>query len=209
MKSTGVETSGAGEEKAALVAEQQPRVAGEKKQGRKVLVAVDDSDGSFYALKWTLDHLFNMNPAAELPTAGGDVVEPAGSDSSMIVLVNVQKPYQPYVYPAGPVIYPTTTVVESVRKAQAENAAAVLSRALQMCKDVKVKAETMILEGEPKDMICDVAEDLHVDLVVVGSRGLSKFKRAFLGSVSDYCAHHVQCPILIVKPPREEQVHDK
>ncbi|ESQ48848.1 hypothetical protein EUTSA_v100218381mg, partial [Eutrema salsugineum] len=26
---------------------------------------------------------------------------------------------------------------------------------------------------------------------------------AFLGSVSDYCAHHANCPILIVKPPKE------
>lgn len=27
--------------------------------------------------------------------------------------------------------------------------------------------------------------------------------RAFLGSVSDYCAHHAKCPVLIVKPPKE------
>jgi nucleotide-binding universal stress UspA family protein len=27
--------------------------------------------------------------------------------------------------------------------------------------------------------------------------------RAFLGSVSDYCAHHAKAPILIVKPPDE------
>jgi nucleotide-binding universal stress UspA family protein len=27
--------------------------------------------------------------------------------------------------------------------------------------------------------------------------------RAILGSVSDYCAHHAKCPILIVKPPKD------
>nr|GMD44331.1 Adenine nucleotide alpha hydrolases-like superfamily protein [Ipomoea batatas] len=42
---------------------------------------------------------------------------------------------------------------------------------------------------------------MAVDLVVVGSRGLGQIKRAVLGSVSDYCAHHARCPVLIVKPP--------
>lgn len=37
--------------------------------------------------------------------------------------------------------YATTTVVESVRKAQEENAAAVLSRALQMSKDKRVSLQ--------------------------------------------------------------------
>lgn len=27
--------------------------------------------------------------------------------------------------------------------------------------------------------------------------------RAFLGSVSDYCAHHAKAPTLIVRPPEE------
>jgi hypothetical protein len=26
-------------------------------------------------------------------------------------------------------------------------------------------------------------------------------RRAFLGSVSDYCAHRASCPIMVVKPP--------
>ncbi|KAK3007964.1 hypothetical protein RJ639_014052, partial [Escallonia herrerae] len=66
-----------------------------------------------------------------------------------------------------------------------------------------VKAETLILEGDPKDMICDAANEMHVDVLVVGSRGHGMIKRALLGSVSDYCAHHVKCPTLIVKPPKE------
>ncbi|KAJ4705475.1 Universal stress protein A [Melia azedarach] len=74
-----------------------------------------------------------------------------------------------------------------------------------MCEDKMVKAETLILNGDPKDMICQAAEEVHVDLLVVGSRGLGKIKRALLGSVSDYCAHHVVCPIVIVKPPKENR----
>lgn len=42
---------------------------------------------------------------------------------------------------------------------------------------VQAKAETLILDGDPKDMICQAAEQMHVDLLVVGSRGLGKIKR--------------------------------
>jgi nucleotide-binding universal stress UspA family protein len=42
---------------------------------------------------------------------------------------------------------------------------------------VQVKAETLILNGEPKDMICEAAEQMQVDLLIVGSRGLGTIKR--------------------------------
>lgn len=35
----------------------------------------------------------------------------------------------------------------------------------------------MILEGDPKEMICQAVEQAHVDLLVVGSRGLGMIKR--------------------------------
>ncbi|XP_011094180.1 universal stress protein A-like protein [Sesamum indicum] len=155
----------------------------------KVLVPVDESDGSFYALRWALDHLFISNEPQ-------DEQEP-----NTITLVNVQPVFQPFIYPAGPVVYATPAVIDSVKKAQEQNAANILARALSICKDKKVKAETLILEGDPKDRICQAAEQLQVDLVVVGSRGLGTIKRALLGSVSNYCAHHAHCPVLIVKPP--------
>ncbi|KAL3715903.1 hypothetical protein ACJRO7_007631 [Eucalyptus globulus] len=175
----------------------QEPVAAETKLKMKVMVAVDESEGSFYALRWTLDHLLRRStPALALD---GDEVE-------MITLAHVQQPFQHYAFPAGPggaAFYAASSVMESVRKAQEENSALILSRALHMCKESMVKAETLILIGDPKDMICQATEQMHTDLLVVGSRGLGKIKRAFLGSVSDYCAHHAKCPILIVKPPKE------
>jgi nucleotide-binding universal stress UspA family protein len=40
---------------------------------------------------------------------------------------------------------------------------------------------------------------LNAAALVMGSRGLGAFKRAFLGSVSDYIVHHSEVPVIIVK----------
>lgn len=42
----------------------------------------------------------------------------------------------------------------------------------------------MILEGDPKEMICQAVEQTHVDLLVVGSRGLGMIKRLQLSFLS-------------------------
>lgn len=55
-------------------------------------------------------------------------------------------------------------------------------------------------EGKPGECIIAAADDLKVDHIVMGSRGLGKIGRTFLGSVSDYVLHNCNVPITIVTP---------
>ncbi|PIA54172.1 hypothetical protein AQUCO_00900612v1 [Aquilegia coerulea] len=171
----------------------------EEKEKKRVLVAVDESDESIYALKWTLDNLFLYGS-----TSTSHVVDKKQKDeeAGVVILVHVQQPFQHFIFPTGPGVYASSSAIDSIRKSQQQNTALLLSRAKQLFKGRPIKAETIVCDGDPKDMICQMAEQTHPDIVVVGSRGFGKLKRAFLGSVSDYCAHHVKCPILIVKPPK-------
>ncbi|XP_031475740.1 uncharacterized protein LOC116247647 [Nymphaea colorata] len=153
----------------------------------KVLIALDESEGSLHALNWALDHLFGN----------------AGSrDLRSLTILHVIQPFPQYFCPGGPGVYVTPMVVDSVIKSQEQHSAALLRRTSTMCSEKHVRAETLKKEGEPKEAICQVVEQIHADLVVIGSRGLGTIKRAVLGSVSDYVAHHAKCPVLIVKPPK-------
>jgi nucleotide-binding universal stress UspA family protein len=58
---------------------------------------------------------------------------------------------------------------------------------------------THLREGAPDAELVALAEELEVDLIVVGSRGRSGLRRALMGSVSDSVVRHAHCPVLVVR----------
>jgi len=61
-----------------------------------------------------------------------------------------------------------------------------------------VKIETAAVQGQQASAaLIDTARD--ADLLVVGSRGAGGFSSLLLGSVSQQCAHHAPCPVVIVR----------
>ncbi|CAA2934904.1 universal stress -like isoform X1 [Olea europaea subsp. europaea] len=169
-------------------------MAGQEPEGKKmmnIMVAIDDSHESFYALEWVLDKLLKYSGGAAPQTAEEQ------EHSKVVTMVHVIEPMPRHAFPSG------GYVVESASKTQEQNGARILSRGFDMCRDKMVIAKTLILEGDPKDRICRAIDEMNIDLLVVGSRGLGQIKRAFLGSVSDYCAHHAKCAVLVVKPTKK------
>jgi nucleotide-binding universal stress UspA family protein len=55
--------------------------------------------------------------------------------------------------------------------------------------------------GSPADVIAAVAEEEHVDLIVMGSRGLGPIKERVLGSVSHRMVSLARCAKLIINGP--------
>jgi nucleotide-binding universal stress UspA family protein len=53
--------------------------------------------------------------------------------------------------------------------------------------------------SKPGEIICRVAEEEDVAMIVVGTRGLGKVRRAIMGSVSDYVVHHAPCPVIVCR----------
>jgi nucleotide-binding universal stress UspA family protein len=76
-----------------------------------------------------------------------------------------------------------------------------LEQALTDAGAVEIPVETIVREGVPARVLLDEARD--AELLVVGSRGLGGFRGLLLGSVSQQCAHHAPCPLVIVPSARE------
>ena len=93
--------------------------------------------------------------------------------------------------------------IRSSAKAEAidlrEVAEGVLARAARELEAEGVEVETHAREGDPADVIIQVAEELGAELIVVGSRGLTGLERFMLGSVSSKLSHHAPISLMVVR----------
>ncbi len=65
-------------------------------------------------------------------------------------------------------------------------------------------AEAHLRMGEVALEIVALAEELGAGLIVMGSRGLGGVRRAMMGSVSETVVRHAHCPVLVVRPNKEQ-----
>ncbi len=81
---------------------------------------------------------------------------------------------------------------------------AVLTAASAQAGELGVPCTTELLVGYPPTQIAALADDLDVDLMVVGSRRLTGVKRFLLGSTSRALVGDSTRPLLVVPEPAKE-----
>ncbi len=84
------------------------------------------------------------------------------------------------------------------RIADAVQAKDILDRAAEVASEVGVDAELRALEGHPAETLLSVAESESIDLIAVGSVGMSGTKRFMLGNVPNRISHHAPTDVLIL-----------
>jgi nucleotide-binding universal stress UspA family protein len=62
-----------------------------------------------------------------------------------------------------------------------------------------VSASSRIEVGSPAETIVEIAVRERFDLIIIGSRGYSRLKTLFVGSVADEVMEQASCPVLLVK----------
>jgi nucleotide-binding universal stress UspA family protein len=138
----------------------------------RIVVGIDDSVGARKALRWAFDE-------ARLRTTSLTVVHAFTSSVAWIDVGSGE--------------------VAKMRNAEHERQTAA---ALDIVDDVRnthdtdTRIEVVAMAAEPDELLLAQAEDAA--LLVVGSRGRGGVRSAILGSVSQRCATHSPCPVVIV-----------
>lgn len=137
---------------------------------RSIVVGVDGSAPSRAALRWALEQA-TLTEAEVRAVAGWEF--PAF-----------------YSWEGGPM------PPEDFERAAHEGLNDAVDEALRD-KEYPVRVNREVVHGHSAQVLLDAATD--ADLLVVGSRGHGSFYGALLGSVSQQCAQHAGCPVVIVR----------
>ncbi|MED6138281.1 hypothetical protein PIB30_072756 [Stylosanthes scabra] len=157
-----------------------------EKTERKIMVAVDESQESMYALSWCLSNLVSDNV-----------------NNVKLVLLYVKPSPSVHSLDAPGHIF-SSDVISNLEKHGKDLANSVMERAGAICRKLNttnITMERVVGSGDAKDVICSAVKKLEADTLVMGTHSYGFFKRALLGSVSDHCAKHAKCPVVIVKYP--------
>ena len=76
-----------------------------------------------------------------------------------------------------------------------------LSRYAEELERRGIQVESVVREGYPATVIVDEAASQSVELIVIGTHGLSGLKHLLLGSIAERVVQRAPCPVLTVKTP--------
>lgn len=80
-----------------------------------------------------------------------------------------------------------------------ESAESFIKDLIQSITEDGTKATSAVVMGHPSQVILEEASRLDVDLIIMGTRGLTGLKHVVLGSTAERVVRMAQCPVLTVK----------
>jgi len=145
---------------------------------RKVLVAVDGSIPSLNASNYAIDLAKKF-------------------EAELTILYVISSDLRYSVEDLSPVPRALKEVLAVATERGQEKIDQVKRKALE--KNVKVKTDIIISVTSVVREIADYAKKNNIDVIVVGSRGMSEFKKMLLGSVASGVVTFAHCPVIVVK----------
>jgi nucleotide-binding universal stress UspA family protein len=95
-------------------------------------------------------------------------------------------------------VVPPQSTAESMT-AKWEEGGKILANAIQSLALNPSQVSSILRQGEPKDVVCQVADEIDADLIIMGSRGLKRLQSILANSVSQYVFQLSSRPMLLVK----------
>ncbi|KAL5112209.1 hypothetical protein TcWFU_005759 [Taenia crassiceps] len=148
-------------------------------KGRKIGMPVDGSDNSKKAVQWYLDNVADEN--------------------DYVFFIHVQELLDlPLLHIKSGFNIPSDQWMKTINERNRLDEE-ISAEVIGMLRAKKIACDYITASDKrPGDGIVSMVNDLGIQLIVMGSRGLSTIRRTILGSVSDYVLHHAQVPVCIV-----------
>ena len=120
----------------------------------------------------------------------------AGKFGAEVVVVHVYSPpMMAYAWAMG-----TPMVDNGLEDAAKSAAEGILERGVSAAKEQVGKVRGELLEAPSTvQALVEFSTTEKADLIVIGTRGMTGFKKLVMGSVSSGVASHAPCPVLVVR----------
>jgi nucleotide-binding universal stress UspA family protein len=86
-----------------------------------------------------------------------------------------------------------------------EDARSYLDHVAEGLRSEGFRVRALVREGEPEDVILDLAHEEDAGLIVMGTHGRSGFSLLVMGSVAEKVMHATSRPVLFVKPEKADR----
>ncbi|KAL9234953.1 hypothetical protein vseg_009763 [Gypsophila vaccaria] len=160
---------------------------GDVEKSRKIVVAIDETEESMYALSWCLENIILQHPT--------------NTSHDRLVILHAKRPVVVFQGFDTSALLMSHDALSSLDRRDQDMALWVLQKAEKLCQEFHVKPESRIEDGDPRDVICETVKAMAADLLVMGSHGYGLITRTIMESVSSHCVQHATCPVLVVKMP--------
>lgn len=122
-----------------------------------------------------------------------------------IICINVIEPIVPTVgYSGMTEPLPIADITEQLE----DSAERELPKLAECDECTGIDVEELVVHGEASSEIVRVAKERQVDLIVISSHGRTGLGRILFGSTAESVVRHASCPVLVVKPPQEEETEE-
>jgi nucleotide-binding universal stress UspA family protein len=133
--------------------------------------------------------LIGYDGSVQAEKATESALELARSLDSKVLLFAVARPPEPAT------MVEVDAMLDDAREHFEEQFKKIILRA----KDLDVELQTDIAVGHPVEQIVHRAETDHVDLIVLGRRGKSRWEKMLVGSTAEKVLRYAHCPVMVVR----------
>jgi nucleotide-binding universal stress UspA family protein len=138
--------------------------------------------------------LLAADGSAEAQLAATTAADLAQRTNSELHVVTVGPDYPLYELPEHPADF------EDELREQRREANEVLEQQVKRVEESGgTVSERHLREGRADEEIVVLAQEIGAGMIVMGSRGQGRIRRALMGSVSDSVVRHAHCPVAIVR----------